>query len=116
MIMHFRHLALAWSKSLDDNANEVLRNIDGQVFDWLHHLAVNDSRDNLRTAHHQFIAFAAHHFDQDGKLQLAASHDFKAVRALCFFYADGNVGEQLFIEAFAQIARGYKLALASGKW
>ena len=62
----------------------------------------------------QFVAFAAHHFDQDGELQFAAAHHFEGVVAQ-FLHADGDVGEQFLIQALAQIARGDPLALPAGE-
>ena len=38
------------------------------------------AREDLRLAHHQLVAFAAHHLDQDGELQLAAAHHLEGVR------------------------------------
>ena len=45
------------------------------------HLAVDRAREDLGLADRQFVAFAAHHLDQDGELQFAAAHHFEGVRA-----------------------------------
>ena len=78
-------------------------------------LVVDALGDDLRLADHQFVAFAAHHFDQDGELQFAASHHLESVRTAGLFHAKRNVGQQFFVEALAKIARGHVLAFASGK-
>ena len=70
--------------------------------------------DDLGAADHELEAFAAHHLDEDGELQLAAAEDLEAVRAAGLFDADGDVGEQFFVEALAQVARGDVLAFAAG--
>ena len=44
-------------------------------------LAVDDAGDDLGPADHELEAFAAHHLDEDGELQLAAAEDLEAVRA-----------------------------------
>jgi hypothetical protein len=45
------------------------------MLDWLHQLAIHSLGDDLRLADHEFVAFAAHHFDENRKLQFAAAHD-----------------------------------------
>jgi hypothetical protein len=72
------------------------------VLDRLHELAVDLFGDDLRAADHHLEAFAAHHFDEDGELQFAATEDFEAVGAARVFDANGDVGEELFVEALAE--------------
>ena len=72
--------------------------------------AVDGFGEDFGLADGQFEAFAAHHFDEDGELQFAAAHHFEGVGAAGFFHADGDVGEQFFIQAVAQIARRDELA------
>ena len=91
-------------RRLDDHADEVLRDVDGEVLDRLHELAVDDAGDDLRPADHQLVAFAAHHLDEDGELQFAAAQHLEAVRRAGLLDADGDVGQQLLVEALAQIA------------
>ena len=71
--------------------------------------------DDLRAAGHELEAFAAHHLDQNGELQLAAAEDLEAVGRAGVFHADGDVGEQLLFEALAQVAAGDVLAFAAGE-
>src|SRR5208282_2469799 len=52
---------------------------------------------------------------ENGKLQLAAAENFKGVSAAGFFHAQGDVGEQLFVEALAEIAGGDIVAFASAE-
>ena len=66
---------------------------------------------DLRLADHQFVAFAAHHLDQDGELQFAAAHHLEGVGAARFLHADRDVGEQFLVQPVAQIARGDELRL-----
>ena len=49
------------------------RHVDGEMLDRFHQLAVDALGDDLGLADHEFVAFAAHHLDQDGKLQFAAA-------------------------------------------
>ena len=92
-----------------------LRAIDHQQFQRLVHFAVDGLGQDLRLAHHQLKSFAAHHFDQDGELQFAAAHHFESVRTAGFFHADGDVGQQFFVQAVAQIARRDELPFAARK-
>ena len=64
---------------------------------------------------HQFEAFAAHHLDQDGKLQLPSSQHLERIGAAGVLNAQGNVGQQFFRQPIAQIARGDVVAFASGE-
>src|SRR6185437_1909467 len=114
VVRHLHHLALARAEALDDGADEVLRDIDGEVLDGLHGFAVDDAGDDLRPADHELVTFAAHHLDDDGELQLAAAEDFETVGGASVFDADGDVGEQLFVETLAQVAAGDGLPFAAG--
>ncbi len=90
-----------------------LRAIDHQQFQRLMHLAVDGLGQDLGLAHHQLKAFAPHHFDEDGELQLAAAHHLERVGPAGFFHADGDVGQQFFIQPVAQIARSDELPFAA---
>ncbi len=113
VVVHLDHLAAARAEALDDGADEVLGDVDGEVLDGLHELAVDFPGDDFRAADHELKAFAAHHLDEDGELELAAAEDLKAVGAAGLFDANGDVGEELFFEALAQIAGGDPLAFAT---
>ena len=107
--------ALARAQLFHHHADEFFRNVDGQLLDRLHQLAVDALGDDLGLADHEFEAFAPHHLDQDRKLQFAASHHFEGIGAVGVFHAQGNVGQQFFLQALAQIARGDVRAFASGE-
>ena len=62
--------------------------------------------DDLRLADHEFVTFAPHHLDQNGKLQFAAAQHLERIGGAGVFDAQRNVGQQLFFQALAQIARG----------
>src|ERR1019366_2897617 len=107
--------AFARADMLHDHADEFLGDIDSEVFDRLHQFAADVLGDDLGLADHQFITFTAHHLDQDGKLQLAAAQNLERIHAPGFFHAQRDVGEQLFVEALTQVARGDVGAFASAK-
>src|ERR1017187_2461408 len=114
VVDHLDHLPLACAELLDDHAQEIFRAIDDQVFHRLAQFVVDGARQDLGLAHRQFVAFAAHHFNQDGELQFAAAHHLEGVVAQ-LLDADGNVGQQFLVESLAQGARRHPLALAPGK-
>src|ERR1035438_2692408 len=114
VVDHLDHLPLACAELLDDHAQEILRAIDDQVFHRLAQFVVDGARQDLGLAHRQFVAFAAHHLNQDGELQFAAAHHLEGVVAQ-LLDADGNVGQQFLVEPLAQVARCHPLSLASGK-
>ena len=72
---------------LHHHADEFFGNVDRELFDRLHQLAVDALGDDLRLAHHQFVAFATHHLDQDGELQFAAAQHLERIRRAGVFHA-----------------------------
>ena len=64
---------------------------------------------------HELETFATHHFDEHGKLQLAAAEDLEGVGGAGFFHANGHVGEQFAVEPVLDVARGDVLAFAAGE-
>ncbi len=86
-----------------------------RMFDGLHELAVDALGDDLGARDHELEAFAAHHLDEHGELELAAAEDLEGVGRAGVFDADGDVGEELFVEAVLEVARGDELAFAAGE-
>ena len=115
MIDHLGHLAFSRSEALDDGADEVLRDVDGELLDRLHHLIVDALGDDLGTADHQLEAFAAHHLDENAELQFAAAEHLEGVRRTGVLHLERDVGEQFLVETVAEIARGDELAFAAGE-
>ena len=81
VIVHVGDFALARPQLLHHNSDEFFRNVDGQVLHGFHELAVDALGDNLRLADHQLETFAAHHFNEDRKLQFAAAQHLEGIRA-----------------------------------
>ena len=75
MIVHIEDFTLARAELFHHYADELFRHVHGQLLNRLHELAIHPLGDDLRLAHHEFEAFAAHHLDQDGQLQLATAND-----------------------------------------
>src|SRR5208282_558140 len=117
VIVHVGDFALARADMLHDHADEFFGDIDGEVLDWLHQFAsfFVVLGDDLGLADHQFVTFAAHHLDENRKLQFAAAENLERIGAASLFHAQGDVGEQLFIEALAQVARRDVGAFASAE-
>ncbi len=61
------------------------------VFVFLH--------DNARTRYGEFKAFAAHGFDQNGKLQFAAAGNVEGVLVVCFLDFQGHIALGFLVEA-----------------
>ena len=59
----------------------------------------------------EFIALAAHGFNQDGKVQFAPAIHAERVGGLGVLHAQGNVRLHFLEQARAQVARGDKLPL-----
>src|SRR5579864_6203908 len=73
VIVHIGDFALARAKLLHHDADEFLRDIDGEMFDGFHELAIDALSDDLGFADHELVTFTAHHLDENGKLQFSAS-------------------------------------------
>ena len=117
VVVHVGDFAFARAELLHDHADEFFGNVDGQVLDRLHQLAVFFIAlgDDLGLADHKLVAFAAHHFDQNGKLKFAAAKNFEGIGRSGVFHAQGDVGEQFFFEALAQVARSDVGAISTGE-
>src|SRR5258706_1358461 len=112
---HSQHLPLPAADFFDHDADKGFGAIDHEEFEGLAHRAVDLFRQDFGLAHGDLVAFAAHHLDQDSELELAAAHYLESVRPAGFLDADGDVGEQLLIEAIAQVAGGDVGSLAAGE-
>src|ERR1700688_4407435 len=115
MIVHIGYFTFARANMLHDYANKFFGNIDGEVFDRLHQFAVDAFGDDLRLPDHEFVALAAHHLDQNGKLQLAAAQNFERIGAASLFHAKRDVSKKFFVEALTQVSRCNEIAFASAK-
>ena len=60
--------------------------------------------EHFRLRHLKLIAFAAHHLDDDGKLQFTAPRNFESVHRLRILDANGDIGQGFFIEALADFS------------
>uniref|UniRef100_A0A0N4ZGX7 DUF2156 domain-containing protein n=1 Tax=Parastrongyloides trichosuri TaxID=131310 RepID=A0A0N4ZGX7_PARTI len=90
---HVLQLGLTGRQLFDDDAGELVVDVDHDVFDRLHALAgLVGLEHHARTADRDFEAFAAHAFDQNAQLQFAAAGDLEGVLLGSFGDADGDVG------------------------
>src|SRR5579862_4605683 len=65
VIVHVEHFALARTQLFHDHADEFFGHVHGQLFDWLHELAIDTLGHDLGFSDHEFEAFAAHHLDEN---------------------------------------------------
>ena len=98
-----------------DDADEVLRRVDGQPLDRLVHLAVDQPGHDLRLADGQLEALAAHHLDQDRQLQLAAALHLPGVGPLGRQHPDRHVADQFGIQPGLDQPGGELLAGLAGQ-
>src|SRR4029077_4593937 len=115
VIVHVGDFAFARSQRFHNHADKLFRNVGREVLDRFHELAVYAFGDDFRLADHKLIAFAAHHLDENGELKFPAPHDLEGIRAAGFFHAQRDVGEQLFLQPFAQVTGSHIGALPPGK-
>ena len=91
MIVHVCHFTFTRAELLHHDSDEFLGNVDSEMLHRFHQLAVDALGDDLRLANHQFVAFAAHHLDQNGELQLSPAQHFERIRRPGVFHSQGDV-------------------------
>ena len=71
--------------------------------------------DDLRHRNLEFEAFAAHFFDEDGEMQLAAASDAEHIGAVCFGNVQGDVALRFLLETCPELAAGDRIAIFAGE-
>ncbi len=112
VVDHLHHPAPARADLLGDDADELLGAVDDELLHRLVELPVDRPGDHLGLADRQLVALAAHHLDQDRELQLAAPGDLEGVGRVALLDPDRDVGQDLALEPFLELARGDVVALA----
>ena len=112
---HVLELAAALAQGLHDGALAGLLHVHGQLLVGLADDAVDLAEDDLRAGDGQFVAFPAHVLQQDGQVQLAAAGDAELLRVGALLDTQGDVVDQLALQALLELARGQVLALAAGE-
>ena len=115
VVDHLLHAALAHAEQLGDDAEIVLRHVDGEPLDGLVQLAVDLPGDDLRLADGQLEALAAHHLDEDRQLQLTAALHLPGVGTLGRLDPQRDVADQLLLEPVLHQPGGELLAGLAGE-
>ncbi len=93
----------------------VLGHVDRDSLDRLVPLAVDLPDEHLRLADRQLEAFAPHDLGKHRELQLAAALHLPCVRAQRREDAQGDVADELLVEALLDLARGQPRAFGAGE-
>ncbi len=109
--IHISQFATAAAEFFHYRALVVVGYVHSQVFIRFAFLTVDVAVHDARFADGEFVAFAAHIFQQNGQVQLAASGYAEHVGIGGVFHAQGDVGQQFFLQAVADLAAGYEFAL-----
>ena len=112
---HLLEAALAAGQRLLDLADVVGRDVDGDPLVRLLDLAADLVEDDLRPAHRELVALAAHLLDQDRQLELAAAADLERVAGVGRVDLDRDVAQDLALEAGLDLARRDVLAVAAAE-
>ncbi len=104
VVHHLRHRAAAHPDLGDDDALKLLGDVDDELLDRLHDLAVDLFRHDVRPGHLQLESFAPHHLDEDRELQLAAPEHLHLLGRVGRLNADRHVAEQLTVEPILDLA------------
>ena len=92
-------------EQLGDRADVLLGDVDRQALDGLVAFGFDVALEHVRLADGQLEALAAHHLDQHRQLQLAAALDLVGVGPVGGLDAQGDVADQLLIQARLDLAR-----------
>ena len=112
---HVRQIATARSERLHYCALMRVLDVDRQLLERLVTLTAAVAVDHAGSRHCEVVAFAAHVFEQDGEMQLAAAVDREHVGVGGIFDPERNVGHDLARQPLAQIAAGDIFAVATGE-
>ena len=103
------------SQGLADGADVLLGDIDREVLDGLHLLAVDLLDDHLGAGDRELIALPPHGLDQHREVELATAADHELVGGVGLLDPQPKVDVELLEEAGAELARGAELPLTAGE-
>src|SRR5439155_22685142 len=115
VVADLNHLAAAHAQRLGDRADELFADVNGEVLDRLHALAVDELDDRLGPGDLELITLATHGLDEDRKVQLAAAAEKDPLGDVGVGDMQAQVGVELLVETGAKLAGGRELALAARK-
>ena len=113
--LHVHQDGLAGAQSGHDVALIGLGHVDDNALHRLHDLAVLLVGQNVRGADLQLVTFAAHGLNQDGQVHFATAHYAEGIVGGGIFHTQGNVLQQLALQAVTDLAAGDVLAFLAGK-
>ena len=111
MLFHLHHLSAADADQLNDFPGRAVGDIDRQRFNRFALPSVDLLVDHMGLRDGQFIAFAAHVFDQDGDMQDASSADFETVAE--FLDAQSDVAFGLLEQTLPDVTAADEFSLFS---
>ncbi|OPY14708.1 MAG: hypothetical protein A4E69_00989 [Syntrophus sp. PtaB.Bin138] len=100
----FLEFSPLFADHFNDSAGEIGRYVHNEKLDGFCLPVVDFLVDDMRLAHLELIAFPAHCFNQDGKVQYAPSIDLEGFRSRGSLHAQGNVALDLSVQPVPQMA------------
>ena len=113
--MHRDELAPAAAQFFHHGADCRFRHVHDDLLHRLKLLAVFVLVQHLGHGDREFIAFAAHGLDQNGKVHFTATFHKEGIGVFGILHTEGNVLQKFAIQPIAQVAGGDKLAFPAGK-
>ncbi len=113
--LHVLEFAATAAQFFHDRALVVFFDVDGEQFVGLAFHAINILENHPRARDGQFVAFAAHIFDEDGQMQLAPAGNQEDVGILGVLDAQGNIGKQFLVQTLTNLAAGDEFAFLTRK-
>ena len=115
MEVHFEEVAFSGAEFLNDGTVVFFGDVDCDVFHRLAFDAVDGFEEDVGHGTGEFVAFAAHGFDEDREVHFTASRDLEAVGGLAVLDSEGDVAEEFLVEAFPELAGSDEFAFSSGE-
>ena len=109
---HVAQFAFALAHALHHRALVLFVKVKDDEFVGFVGFAVDFFVDDFGTRDAEFVAFAAHGFDEHGEVQLAPAADFEFVGVVHFFNAQGDVVDEFALQAFFDLPASDEFAFA----
>ena len=111
--LHVGQFGFALAKGLHHTALVAFFKVHGEHFNRFMAFTIDLFINHTGFGHGQFIALAAHVFQQNGQVQFATARHLVNPVFVGVLHAQGHVGLQLFVQTIAQLAAGHELAFTT---
>lgn len=106
---------LAGAEHFHDASLMGILDVHGELLPGLAYVAVDSLHDDAGAAYRELIAFAAHGFDENGKVEFPPPGDQESIRVFGVFDGQGDVVDDLPPKAFPDLSAGEVFSVSPGE-